>query len=171
MGRYWSSRPSTSCFPGCVTCSPTASTTVPTWLTPWSSSVTGPLRSSNAPLMLRASNCCHAAGWSNEPSLGSIETAAWRRISKHRSPAPERGSTLPRCSYSLGDWRDQRTTYLRYITTIPIQIQTLTAGYKSEVYEESDGHPYIIKVLLGEIAKARALKNVERIVAGKDEIL
>jgi hypothetical protein len=47
----------------------------------------------------------------------------------------------------------------------------LTSRYRTEVYEEADGHPYIIKVLLGEVAKARVLKNVERIVAGKDEIL
>ncbi len=39
------------------------------------------------------------------------------------------------------------------------------------MYEEADGHPYIIKVLLGEVAKSRELNKVERIVAGKDEIL
>jgi hypothetical protein len=47
----------------------------------------------------------------------------------------------------------------------------LTSSYRSEVYEEADGHPHIIKVLLGEVAKAGILKKVERIVAGKDEIL
>jgi hypothetical protein len=31
---------------------------------------------SNALQMLPAFNCCRAGGWSNEPSLGSIETAA-----------------------------------------------------------------------------------------------
>ena len=36
---------------------------------------------------------------------------------------------------------------------------------------ESDGHPYIIKILLGEVAKAKALVKVERIVASKDQIL
>ena len=40
----------------------------------------------------------------------------------------------------------------------------LTKSYRNEVYEEADGHPYIIKVLLGEVAKARTLRNVERIV-------
>jgi hypothetical protein len=49
--------------------------------------------------------------------------------------------------------------------------ELLTSRYRSEVYEEADGHPYIIKVLLGEVAKSRELKKVERIVAGKDEIL
>jgi hypothetical protein len=42
-------------------------------------------------------------GSSNEPSLGSIETAGWQRISRRRSRAPKRGSTLPRCSCSPGD--------------------------------------------------------------------
>jgi len=79
----------------------------------------------NAPLMRPAFSCCRAAGWSNELSLGSIETAAWQRISRHRSRAPKRGSTSPRCSSSLGDWRQRRTTYLSYSTTVPIQIQTL----------------------------------------------
>lgn len=50
-------------------------------------------------------------------------------------------------------------------------IDLLTTRYKTELYEEADGHPYIIKVLLGEVAKARKLVQVERIVAAKDEIL
>src|SRR5580693_580080 len=78
----WSSRRSTSCFLGCAISSPTASTTAPTCVTPSPNSVTGPLRSSSAPLTLPAFNCCPAAGWSNEPSPGSIETAVWPRISR-----------------------------------------------------------------------------------------
>jgi hypothetical protein len=49
--------------------------------------------------------------------------------------------------------------------------QLLTARYRENLYVEADGHPYIIKVLLGEVAKARKLVQVERIVAGKDEVL
>jgi hypothetical protein len=41
----------------------------------------------------------------------------------------------------------------------------------SEIYRESDGHPYIIKILLGEIARQRKMVQIQRIVAGKDEIL
>ena len=63
-------------------------------------SATGPSRSSNAPLMLPAFSCCRDAGLSNEPSLGSIEIAAWQRISRRRSPAPKRGFTSPQCSCS-----------------------------------------------------------------------
>ena len=39
-------------------------------------SASGPSRLSNAPLTRPDFNCCHGDGSSNEPSLGSIETAA-----------------------------------------------------------------------------------------------
>lgn len=47
----------------------------------------------------------------------------------------------------------------------------LTQQYRQDVYKESGGHPYVIKVLLGEVAKANQLVTVERIVAGQDELL
>src|SRR6516165_3158348 len=104
MGRGCSSRPSISCFPGCAICSPTASTTAPICVTPLANSAIGRSRSSNAPRRLPAFICCPAAGLLNEPSRGSIQTAAWPRISRRRSPAPKRGSTSPLYSSSSGDW-------------------------------------------------------------------
>src|SRR5713226_4783917 len=121
----WSSRPSTSCFPGCAISSPTVSTTAPTCPKLSPNSASGPSRSSNAPLTLSAFNCCCGAGSSNGPWLGSIATAAWRRISRRRLRAPRRGFTSPLYSSSSGDWLDPYAMYLRYNTTIPIQIQTL----------------------------------------------
>lgn len=47
----------------------------------------------------------------------------------------------------------------------------LTESYKTELYQESNGHPYVMKVLLGEVAKARKTVRVERIVAARDDIL
>jgi hypothetical protein len=47
----------------------------------------------------------------------------------------------------------------------------LTADYRRDLYHESDGHPYVMKVLLGEVAKAGRLTRVERIIASRDEIL
>lgn len=44
-------------------------------------------------------------------------------------------------------------------------------NYLEELYNESDGHPYVIKVLLGDVAKDGKLNRVKRIVASKDEIL
>jgi tetratricopeptide (TPR) repeat protein len=43
--------------------------------------------------------------------------------------------------------------------------------YLDELYNESDGHPYVIKVLLGDVAKEGKISRVKRIVASKDEIL
>lgn len=47
----------------------------------------------------------------------------------------------------------------------------ISDAYRQEIIDESDGHPYVIKVLLGEVAKAGACKKIERIVADRDEIL
>jgi hypothetical protein len=47
----------------------------------------------------------------------------------------------------------------------------ITPEYASEVYRESDGHPYVMKILLGEVAKANRLVKPERIVATQEEIL
>jgi hypothetical protein len=44
-------------------------------------------------------------------------------------------------------------------------------AYRDELYHESDGHPYVLKILLGEVAKASKRVKIERIVAGHDEIL
>src|SRR5690242_131389 len=49
--------------------------------------------------------------------------------------------------------------------------ELITETYRRDVYRESDGHPYVIKVLLGEVAKAGKVAKVERIVASKEEIL
>ena len=47
----------------------------------------------------------------------------------------------------------------------------LTPEYKKEVIAESEGHPYVIKILLGEVARERRLRKVERIIADREEIL
>jgi len=47
----------------------------------------------------------------------------------------------------------------------------LTDEYRRDLYRESDGHPYVVKVLLGEVAKAGKLAPVTKIVASKDGIL
>ena len=49
--------------------------------------------------------------------------------------------------------------------------QIMTSEYKQSIIQESDGHPYVIKILVGEVAKRRSLCNIERIVADKDNIL
>jgi hypothetical protein len=58
------------------------------------------------------------------------------------------------------------------MTAKELQIdQLMTDEYKSEIYQESSGHPYVIKILLGEVAKMGKISKVERIVATLDNIL
>ena len=47
----------------------------------------------------------------------------------------------------------------------------LTEPYCQEVYRESEGHPYVIKILLGEVARNRQVRKVERIIASQDMVL
>lgn len=43
--------------------------------------------------------------------------------------------------------------------------------YRQELFDESEGHPYVVKVLLGEVKKADKPIPIKRIVASQDEIL
>ena len=47
----------------------------------------------------------------------------------------------------------------------------LQPSYKEELIRESDGHPYVIKILLGQVAKERRAVKLERIVASADHLL
>ena len=47
----------------------------------------------------------------------------------------------------------------------------LTTRYSTELYEESEGHPYVVKVMLGEVATNRRAEKVRRVVARKDGML
>lgn len=47
----------------------------------------------------------------------------------------------------------------------------LKPEYVREVIEKSEGHPYVIKILLGEVAKERRAVNVPRLLARSDDIL
>jgi hypothetical protein len=44
-------------------------------------------------------------------------------------------------------------------------------GYLNELYREADGHPYIAKVLLGELARSGKKQTVARIMASQDQVL
>lgn len=43
--------------------------------------------------------------------------------------------------------------------------------YIDKIVTHSEGHPYVIKILLGEVAKAREAKNIPQLVAGTEDIL
>jgi hypothetical protein len=48
---------------------------------------------------------------------------------------------------------------------------SITSEYRKQLYEESAGHPYVAKILLGELASNPKSKNVRRIVARRSDIL
>ncbi len=43
--------------------------------------------------------------------------------------------------------------------------------YKKDLIEKSEGHPYIIKVLLGEVSKEKRAANIPRMIAGTEDVL
>lgn len=45
------------------------------------------------------------------------------------------------------------------------------AGQREQIIEESDGHPYVIKIILGEIADTGKFGKPSRLIVRKDEIL
>jgi len=47
----------------------------------------------------------------------------------------------------------------------------ITPAFCRDVYRESEGHPYVVKVLVGEAADGKSVRRIERIVAGKDDLL
>lgn len=47
----------------------------------------------------------------------------------------------------------------------------LTESYVTDLIRQSEGHPYVIKVLLGEVAKLNRAANIPQLVAGTDDIL
>jgi len=49
--------------------------------------------------------------------------------------------------------------------------KVISDKYIDEIISESDGHPYIIKILLGEVAKTGVASKVKRIVAENEKVL
>jgi tetratricopeptide (TPR) repeat protein len=47
----------------------------------------------------------------------------------------------------------------------------LSGSLKADIYHESEGHPYVAKILLGEIARRGGRPRVDRILANRDDIL
>jgi hypothetical protein len=47
----------------------------------------------------------------------------------------------------------------------------LDESYVNELVAQSEGHPYVIKILLGEVAKAKRAANIPRLVAGSEDVL
>lgn len=48
---------------------------------------------------------------------------------------------------------------------------SITPAFCKDVYRESEGHPYVVKVLVGEAVDGKNIRRIERIVASKDDLL
>ncbi len=49
--------------------------------------------------------------------------------------------------------------------------EILTTEYRDRIFDESDGHPYVIKIILGEVADTKSTGRPQRIMARSEDIL
>ena len=49
--------------------------------------------------------------------------------------------------------------------------ELIDADYANKLVAQSEGHPYVIKILLGEVAKLRRVANIPQLIAGTEDIL
>jgi hypothetical protein len=47
----------------------------------------------------------------------------------------------------------------------------IDAAFRSSIVAESEGHPYVVKVLLGEVLRSPGKKSISRVIAGREDIL
>lgn len=93
--------------------------------------------------------------------------------------SPNKALITTRERYFTGDYEisvegmtDSETQELIDATARDLGISDLlTQDYRRQLYTESEGHPYVIKILLGEVAKSGVPSKVQRIMAGEEQIL
>jgi hypothetical protein len=67
---------------------------------------------------------------------------------------------------------DKEARLLVAQTASALNVSTLIdAEYVNKLVAQSEGHPYVIKILLGEVAKLRRAANIPQLVAGTEDIL
>lgn len=72
----------------------------------------------------------------------------------------------------VGGMSDQESRLLISRTSSYLGLNNiLDSDYITEIVARSEGHPYVIKILLGEIAKLGKKSNIPKIVAGTEDIL
>jgi hypothetical protein len=60
------------------------------------------------------------------------------------------------------------------VRTVSVQLgieAIVTSELTRRLYDDSDGHPYVVKILLGEVARTGRPASVERIMAAREDIL
>lgn len=71
----------------------------------------------------------------------------------------------------LGMTKDQAAELMRsYGKRLGVEAY-LNQGAVDKIYAESDGHPYIIKVLVGEILRTKKVVSIKSLVASKEDLL
>ncbi len=72
----------------------------------------------------------------------------------------------------VGGMNENECRNLIDLTSNRLNISNLiNEQYVEQLISESDGHPYIIKILLGEVSKTRKILKIQRIVAEQEKIL
>ena len=70
-----------------------------------------------------------------------------------------------------GMTREEFTELVADVSTRLGISQLIDSEYEEQLFEESDGHPYITKILLGEVANAGKRVSLKRVIATKDALL
>jgi hypothetical protein len=67
---------------------------------------------------------------------------------------------------------DTESRQLIQQVVVQLNLGKLVSGeYVNELVKESEGHPYVIKILLGEVAKVRRIENIRRLISSSVDIL
>ena len=67
-------------------------------------------------------------------------------------------------------FEEYRTLVEEVCTRLPIR-QLIDSSYLNKLYEQSGGHPYIVKISLGEVARSGRRADLKRVVANRDGLL
>lgn len=73
---------------------------------------------------------------------------------------------------SVGGMR--RPQFDELVSTVASKLNVmnlLSSTYLEELFDESDGHPYVVKVILGEVSRTRQVGKVRRVIASHENIL
>jgi len=71
----------------------------------------------------------------------------------------------------VGGMTEPQCEQLVRATSLSLGMGTVTDQFQKEIYRESEGHPYVVKVLVGEAIDGKRIKRIERIVASRDDLL
>ncbi len=67
--------------------------------------------------------------------------------------------------------RDECYSLIDSVAALRGMGKVLNENYKTQIIDESRGHPYVIKLILGELVRNKHQRKVERIIADQDRVL